>query len=89
MEWIDLETWPRREQYRYFRSLDRPQYDLCARLDVTRFCAFMKARGGSSYHAMGYFVVRAANGVPAFRLRIPAGRPLRHERVNPSFTEPR
>lgn len=46
MEWIDLETWPRREQYRYFRSLDRPQYDLCARLDVTRFCAFMKARGG-------------------------------------------
>ena len=89
MEWIDLETWPRREQYRYFRSLDRPQYDLCARLDVTRFCAFMKARGGSSYHAMGYFVVRAANGVPAFRMRIREGRPLLHERVNPSFTEPR
>lgn len=80
---------PGGSQYRYFRSLDRPQYDLCARLDVTRFCAFMKARGGSSYHAMGYFVVRAANGVPAFRMRIREGRPLLHERVNPSFTEPR
>lgn len=77
---------PGGSQYRYFRSLDRPQYDLCARLDVTRFCAFMKARGGSSYHAMGYFVVRAANGVPAFRMRIRegpaaaarAGQPLLH-----------
>ena len=38
---------------------------------------------------MGYFVVRTANGVPAFRMRIREGRPLLHERVNPSFTEPR
>ncbi|MFR9190841.1 MAG: CatA-like O-acetyltransferase [Anaerotruncus massiliensis (ex Togo et al. 2019)] len=69
------------------RSTARSTTSRAARRDP--LCAFMKARGGSSYHAMGYFVVRAANGVPAFRMRIREGRPRCTSGSTPSFTEPR
>ena len=41
---IDLETWPRREHFDYYRSLLPVGYTVTVRVDVTRFRAMLTAR---------------------------------------------
>ena len=33
---IDFSSWPRREIFSFFSSLDQPFYSVCFRVDVTR-----------------------------------------------------
>ena len=51
--YIDLACWPRKEQFEFYRSLDRPQYSVCVQLDVTHFHARVKKRGISFSHTPG------------------------------------
>ena len=67
--YIDPACWPRKEQFEFYRSLDRPQYSVCVQLDVTHFHARVKKRGISFSHTFGFFVTHAANEVPELRMR--------------------
>ena len=49
---IDFSSWPRRENFSFFSSLDQPFYSVCFRVDVTRLHAYTKAHGLSFYYAM-------------------------------------
>lgn len=42
---IDFSSWPRREIFSFFSSLDQPFYSVCFRVDVTRLHAYTKAHG--------------------------------------------
>ena len=53
--YIDPACWPRKEQFEFYRSLDRPQYSVCVQLDVTHFHARVKKRGVSFSHTFGFF----------------------------------
>lgn len=53
--YIDPACWPRKEQFEFYRSLDRPQYSVCVQLDVTHFHARVKKRGISFSHTFGFF----------------------------------
>ena len=33
--YIDLDTWPRRELFEFYRDFDKPYFNVCTRLDVT------------------------------------------------------
>ena len=87
--YIDLACWPRKEQFEFYRSLDRPQYSVCVQLDVTHFHARVKKRGISFSHTFGFFVTHAANEVPELRMRIKGGQVVLYDELHPSFTEPR
>ena len=43
--YIDPACWPRKEQFEFYRSLDRPQYSVCVLLDVTHCHARVITRG--------------------------------------------
>lgn len=60
---IDFSSWPRREIFSFFSSLDQPFYSVCFRVDVTRLHAYTKAHGLSFYYAMTYLVTQAVNEV--------------------------
>lgn len=86
MRRIDMETWGRRDQYRYFSAMQWPYWSLNCEVDVTRARGFMEQNGVPSYLGMIYLVTKAANAVPELRLRVHDGAVWEHEVVHPSFT---
>ena len=88
MRTIDLETWPRREHYEFFRTWDRPQFSVSANVDLTELYRAVKQRGHSITVAIVYVVTRAANAIPEFRQRLREGGVVEHEVVHPAATIP-
>jgi chloramphenicol O-acetyltransferase type A len=86
MRTIDLQTWSRREHFKFFNSFDHPHFGLCANVDLTQFHAYIKQNGISFSVAIVYLITRTANAIPEFRYRIRPGVVIEHELVHPSYT---
>jgi chloramphenicol O-acetyltransferase type A len=68
---LDLDTWSRREHFRFFLDYDNPFFNLCAEVDVSKLAEACRAPGGPSFFAASlYLSLRAANDVEPFRYRI-------------------
>jgi chloramphenicol O-acetyltransferase type A len=84
---IDLDTWPRRELFEFYRDYDKPFFNVCTRLDVTNLLREMNNLSGVSvalaYH---YFALKAANEIEQFRYRLRDGRVLVHDVINGGTT---
>ena len=65
---IDLETWPRREHYRYYREFLKCGYSITARLDVTEAVRFTRAQKKRFF---GCFLYAAARAVKVFFMFFP------------------
>ena len=72
--YIDMEAYPRKSHFEYFNSLAYPYVGMTANVDVTNALRFAKEKGGSSFLAVLYLAVQAANAVPQLRQRIEDGR---------------
>ena len=70
MNYIDLETYPRRSHYEFFKSMAFPYVGLTANVDVTNLLAAAKRHGGSAFLACLWTAATAANAVPELRQRI-------------------
>ena len=87
MRWIDPKQGPRAGLYRHFRTFARPQYTLCARVDLRP----LKARNDLGLFPMILKeVILAANAVPELRQRIRVvdgeERIVEHDRVDCTCT---
>ena len=79
---IDLDAWKRREHYLWFRKYERPFFSVTVDVDVT--AAWNKSRkpGAPSFFLSSLFLMlRAANDVEAFRLRLRPRGVWRHDSV--------
>lgn len=84
---IDLETWPRREHFQYYRNTVICGYSLTARVDVTEALAFARKTGKRFYGCILYAAARAVNEMDEMRMMVtPEGTPGIWETVHPSFT---
>jgi chloramphenicol O-acetyltransferase type A len=86
MRYINLETWPRREHFNFFKTWGYPHFSMCANVDLTPFYPMLKQRGLSFTVAIVYVLARAANDIPEFRHRIREENVVEYEIVNPGFT---
>lgn len=86
MRTIDIESWPRREHFETFGAFERPYFDMCADMDLTRFRPVVKERGVSFNTAMLHVLTKAANGIAEFRQRIRSKGVVEHEVVHPAST---
>jgi chloramphenicol O-acetyltransferase type A len=86
MRTIDLDHWPRRDHYLFFKGFDYPHFSLTAEMDLTGFLPALQQQGISFTAAMMYLVARVANGIPEFKQRVREGNPIEHDRVHPSAT---
>ena len=86
MRTIDLQTWSRREHFKFFNSFDHPHFGLCANVDLSKFHPYIKQNGISFSIAVVYMITRTANAIPEFRYRIRPGAIIEHELVHPSYT---
>ncbi len=68
---LDLDTWSRREHFRFFRGYDNPFFNLCADVDVSKVAEACRAPGGPSFFVASlYLSLRAVNDVEPFRYRL-------------------
>lgn len=86
MRYIDLENYPRRSHYEYFRSLAYPYVGMTANVDVTNLLAAAKRRGASSFLLCLYAAAGAANSVPELRQRIVGDQIVEFDHCNTAHT---
>ncbi len=84
---IDKATWPRRECYTFFSSLEWPFYTLTLPVEVTALRRFAKAEGLSFYLSMVYAVTKSMERVEGFRYKCRGEEIVLHDRLIPSFTD--
>ncbi len=85
MRVIDLETWPRRRHFEFFRGFENPHFGLCADVDVTALRRIIRERDLPLTVVLTYVLSRAANEIPEFRQRIRGETIVEHEVVHPSL----
>ena len=84
---IDMESYPRRDHFRYFRSLQNPMMGVTVDVDVTALRDFCRARDCSFYLVFTHVVALAANAVPELRRRIHDGGIAEYDACGTSHVE--
>lgn len=83
---INLDGWPRREHYEFFKPFPVPFFSITTTVDVAPLRKRLKARNVSFTIGLLYVLSSAANDVPQFRQRIHEDAPIEYERVHPGVT---
>ncbi|HWR38280.1 MAG TPA: chloramphenicol acetyltransferase [Patescibacteria group bacterium] len=86
MKYLDLQSWPRQNHFRFFSGFDYPQFSICANVDITVFKHFLHHSHQSFFQSMLYLVSRTANVIPEFRYRIREDQVVIHDKIDLSFT---
>lgn len=86
MRCIDLNTWPRRKHFDFFKVMEQPHFSVCAPLEITSFYEAVKKNKRSLTASVMYVLAKAANEMPEFRQRIRAETVVEHDIVHPSVT---
>jgi chloramphenicol O-acetyltransferase type A len=86
-KYLDTTTWARREVFEFFRGFDKPYFNICTQLDITRLLGLLRNRAGVSlmlaYH---YFALRVANEIEPFRYRLREGKVIVHDVIHGGTT---
>lgn len=84
---VDLETWPRAAQFRFFRTYQKPHYAVTSRLDVSHLMR-RKSDGLSAYRACLYAIGAGIHAVPELCMRFRGDQVLRYDMVTLSMSVP-
>ena len=80
---VDVEQWPRREAYEFFRDYEFPDFNICVPLEVGRLVELSRSGQDVQFTlAFLYFAARVANEYEPFRYRLQDGRPVVHDRIH-------
>jgi len=86
-KYLDLNNWPRRGLFEFFRDYQNPYFNICTRLDVTELKKWLRRRPTASVSlAYHYFALRAANEIEPFHYRLQDDRIEIHEIINGGTT---
>jgi chloramphenicol O-acetyltransferase type A len=67
---LDIENWPRKTTYEFFKDYEDPFFNFSANVNVTRIYRFCKQNDLSFSLAALYFSLVAANEIREFRIRL-------------------
>lgn len=84
---IDMENFPRRAHFDYFRSMTNPYVGVTVQVDVTELVDFCKRENCPFYLTMIHLAALAADGVPEFRQRIRGDGIVEYDACPTSHTE--
>lgn len=85
--YLDLERWPRRRHYAFYREYDQPFFNITADAEITALYQRTRTPGGPSlFLGCVYAAMRAANQVEEFRLRLRADGVWRHDLIHAGST---
>ena len=85
--YLDVTTWARRDLFEFFIGFDKPYFNICTNVDITRLLDFLQERPGASvtlaYH---YFALRVANEIEPFKYRLREGKVWVHDVIHGGTT---
>jgi len=86
-EYLDLETWNRRDHFRYFREYAKPFFNVSTHIDVTKVFDRSRRTGGPSFFLTTlYLSLKSANAVKQLRYRIRGDRVRVHDVIHARST---
>lgn len=83
---LDIETWNRKDQFRFFSQFEEPFFGITVQVDCTESYAFAKANNYSFFLYYLYQSLKAANQIEPFKYRIVEGKVYQYDVVNASPT---
>lgn len=83
---LDIENWPRRTTYEFFKDYEDPFFNFTANLDVSSLHPFCKQYGLSFSLMALYYSLIAANEIREFRIRLFDGRLVEFDRIHATQT---
>ena len=86
MQYVNLESWIRRDHFQAFKSWGFPHLNICANVDLTPFYSYIKHYDISFNLAIVYVITWVANDIREFRYRIQDSRVAEYEIVHPAIT---
>jgi chloramphenicol O-acetyltransferase type A len=86
MEYIDVETWDRKDYFNMYLGTDFPYINVGANLDITNLLGYCKKRDLPFYLTMVFSAHHIALQIKNFKYRIMDGRPILNENIHASFT---
>ena len=84
--YIDMESYPRRSHFEYFRSLAYPYVGFTANVDVTNLIRYAKQRQASPFLAILWTAAQAANAIPELRQNIEGDRIVEYDHCDVGHT---
>jgi chloramphenicol O-acetyltransferase type A len=87
MEYIEIDSWKRKEHFMFFNRMDYPQFNVCMNIDITNVLTYVKDHKLSFYYSMIYIVTKVMNEIDDFKYRIRDGKIVLHDKIHPSFTD--
>lgn len=85
---VDLGTWDRADQFRFFRTFERPHYATTVRMDVTSLMTKRKALGLSPFRHAIWAIGAGLHAVPELCMRFKDDTVTRYDRLLLSPTIP-
>jgi chloramphenicol O-acetyltransferase type A len=85
---VDLEAWPRADQFRFFRTYEKPHYAVTSRIDVTHLLARRAEVRISPYRACLYAIGAGIHAVPELCMRFQGDEVTQYDRIDLSMTVP-
>ena len=73
-DYLNTDTWARREAFEFFRGFDKPYFSACVRLDAAALKGAVAERGASFSLACHFITLRLANRHEPMRYRLEGGR---------------
>lgn len=83
---LDVNNWPRRSTYEFFKDYADPFFNFTASVDITRLYAFAKANDLSVALSALYNVMVAANEIREFRIRLLDGKLVEFDQIHATQT---
>ena len=83
---LDLNNWPRKQHFEFFKQFEEPYFGVTANVDVTLGYEHSKAAGVSLFIYYLYQALAAANTIEPFRYRIEDEQVMVYDRVDAAPT---
>lgn len=83
---LDIEKWPRKTTYEFFKDYDDPFFNFTANLDVSSAYRFCKENGLALSLALLYYSLVTANAIREFRIRLVDGRLVEFDLIHATQT---
>ncbi len=84
--YLDLEHWPRREHFEFFRKFDEPFWGAVVDVDCTAAYTISKERNCSFFLYYLHKTLLSINAIEAFRYRIEGDKVIIHQTIHASAT---
>lgn len=84
---LDIDNWPRRHHFEFFKEYELPFFNICADVDVSRLYEWSRQGDGPSFFlASLYLALKAANEVEPFRYRLQDDSVVMHDVIHGGTT---